>query len=400
MEGKRFLQKIKLQNLLSFGSEGVELELQPLNVLIGPNGSGKSNLIEALSVLAAAPRDLAAPFREGGGVTEWIWKGEKRFPGAILETVIDYPQGSFPLIYRLGLGASAFRLEVIEEALGDASELLAVGIPWKYYIYLPPKKPFLAVRTSKEPGWGKREISFEDIIPGQSILSQRKDADSYPELTFLGQQLGQIAFFREWTLGRSTPPRSQPRADSLGDFLVENASNLALVLNDLQNRPAIWKQVIEKLRLFYEWIEDVTVKIDFGGTVQVRFHERGFDSPIPATRLSDGTLRYLSLLAILLHPDPPPLICLEEPELGLHPDAVRAVGDLLMEASQRTQLIVTTHSTSLVSALTEVPEAIVVCERGLDGTTLRRLEPEKLEEWLEHYSLGDLWSMGQLGGTR
>jgi predicted ATPase len=105
------------------------------------------------------------------------------------------------------------------------------------------------------------------------------------------------------------------------------------------------------------------------------------------------------LLSILCHPKPPPLICIEEPELGLHPDIIPQVAKLLLEASQRTQLVVTTHSEALVSALSEVPEAIIVCERDDNGTQLRRLEPEKLKEWLERYKLGELWSMGEIGGN-
>ena len=118
---------------------------------------------------------------------------------------------------------------------------------------------------------------------------------------------------------------------------------------------------------------------------------------MPATRLSDGSLQYLCLLSVLCHPEPPPLICLEEPEAGLHPDIIPEVAKLLLEASQRTQLVVTTHSDMLVSALSEVPEAIVVCERGEEGTQLRRLEPDKLKEWLERYRLGELWTMGEIG---
>src|SRR5260370_1406959 len=83
-------------------------------------------------------------------------------------------------------------------------------------------------------------------------------------------------------------------------------------------------------------------------------------STISQRRLSDGTLRFLSLLTVLCDPDPAPLICLEEPELGLHPDIIRTIGELLVEASTRTQLIVTTHSSELISALGEVPESVVV----------------------------------------
>ena len=121
---------------------------------------------------------------------------------------------------------------------------------------------------------------------------------------------------------------------------------------------------------------------------------------VPATRLSDGTLRYLSLLAILCHPTPPPVECIEEPELGLHPDILPTIAELLKNASQRTQLIITTRSDALVSALSDTPEAIVVCEPGPDGTQLRRLDRESLSEWLDRYSLGEIWRMGEIGGTR
>jgi predicted ATPase len=157
--------------------------------------------------------------------------------------------------------------------------------------------------------------------------------------------------------------------------------------------------ILEKLRKFYPAVADITMKIH-GGTVQLFVHEQGLGQPVPATRLSDGTLRYLCLLTLLCHPTPPPLVCIEEPELGLHPDILPTVADLLIGASHRTQLIVTTHSDVLVSALTEIPEAVLVCERDETGTRLRRLDPERLKDWLEKYSLGELWRMGELGGTR
>ena len=121
---------------------------------------------------------------------------------------------------------------------------------------------------------------------------------------------------------------------------------------------------------------------------------------MPATRLSDGTMRWMMLLTILLDPEPPALVCLDEPDLGLHPDMMPALADLLLEASERVQLVVTTHSDGLVDAFRERPEYIVVCEKQDGATTLRRLEPEALKEWLKSYSLGELWNSGQIGGRR
>lgn len=85
MEGARFIERLRLKNLLSFGEAGIDLALEPLNVLIGPNGSGKSNLIEALSLLQAAPGDITVPIRQGGGIAEWLWKGAQAPPTAELE---------------------------------------------------------------------------------------------------------------------------------------------------------------------------------------------------------------------------------------------------------------------------------------------------------------------------
>ena len=116
--------------------------------------------------------------------------------------------------------------------------------------------------------------------------------------------------------------------------------------------------------------------------------------------MSDGTLRYLCLLAILCHPNPPPLVCLEEPELGLHPDILPKLADLLREASERCQLIVTTHSDTLVDALTDTPESVVICEKESGQTRMKRLDKEELSHWLEKYRLGELWSSGEIGGNR
>ena len=132
--------------------------------------------------------------------------------------------------------------------------------------------------------------------------------------------------------------------------------------------------------------------------MQVFFTEGDF--VIPATRLSDGTLRYLCLLAILCDPEPPPLICIEEPELGLHPDILPKVADLLKAASEQTQIIVTTHSDILVDAMTDCPETVVVCEKHEGKTEMNRLLPADLAVWLEKYRLGQLWIDGQLGGKR
>jgi predicted ATPase len=169
------------------------------------------------------------------------------------------------------------------------------------------------------------------------------------------------------------------------------------VLNRLERDGNVKRRLLENLRELYDGIEDYDVSVE-GGTVQVFFHESGF--AIPATRLSDGTLRYLCLLAILCHPSPPPLVCIEEPELGLHPDILPTIARLLQEASARTQLVVTTHSDILVDAFSETPESVVVCEKHEGRTSMNRLDSKKLSRWLDKYRLGELWTKGEIGGGR
>jgi hypothetical protein len=170
----------------------------------------------------------------------------------------------------------------------------------------------------------------------------------------------------------------------------EDAANIALVLNDLEHRSNLRRSLVEKLKNADESIEDFSTRV-LGGTIQLFLHYSGLKSPVPATRLSDGTVRYLCLLAVLCHPSPPPLVCLEEPELGLHPDLLPGLADLLVEASHRMQLIVTTHSDVLVDGLTKVPEAVIVCEKRNGQTVMARRTSEELAKWMkEDYGLGQL----------
>ena len=181
------------------------------------------------------------------------------------------------------------------------------------------------------------------------------------------------------------------------DRLEEDFSNLGLFLNKLRRKPKAKNAILEGLRDLYEEFCDFDIIIE-GGTVEVFFTEGEFI--IPATRLSDGTLRYLCLLAILCDPDPPPLVCIEEPELGkLHPNILLEVADRLVDAFERTELIVTTDSDILVDAMSERPDAVIVCEKH-SGRPMERLNEQKLSVWLKKYRLGELWTRGELGGTR
>ena len=401
MEGRRFLESIRLDRILSFGPNDEAFALEPLNVLIGPNASGKSNLIEVLSLLHAAPRDLQVPTREGGGVWEWMWKGDGGYGDAAIEVGVDY--FGPPIRYRLAFRESRGQFSLQEERL-EADGLLRESDDLPVTLYSNRGSGGAAtIKAIPEEGGSvfhaRRQFELDDLKPNQSILSQVKDSRAYPELDFLNDVLERISLYRGWNFGRFSPVRLPQNTDLQQDFLLEDASNLALVLNEMMNRPGLKNDLLERMRGFYPHIDDIHTRL-IGGTVQVFFHESGLSQAIPATRLSDGSLQYLCLLAVLCNPYPRWIICIEEPELGLHPDIVPEVGKLMIEASKRSQIFVTTHSDVLVDALSEVPEAVVVCEKVDGATQLRRLDGESLKPWLEKYRLGELWTSGRFGGNR
>jgi predicted ATPase len=205
-----------------------------------------------------------------------------------------------------------------------------------------------------------------------------------------------MRLFRNWSLGPGAALRKEQSATGRNDFLVDGGENLALVLSKIKAH--VKKELRAGLEQLYEGVIDLDLVVS-EGSVQLFLEEEG-GRQIPATRLSDGSLRYLCLLAILLHPTPPPVVAIEEPELGLHPDVLPYVGELLSTASQRTQLFVTTHSQIIVDALGEQAESVIVCERTDGVSRFQRLNQDHLKEWLEKFSLGQLWSKGEIGGNR
>ena len=395
----RLIKNLYLRNFLGFGAAGVNIELRSLNVIIGPNGSGKSNFIEAIDLIHSTPStsehsSLLAAIRDGGGVRDWLWKGSEELPRATIEAVFERPKGGQPLRYVLAFSEVGQRFEIQDERIESENPFGEHANPYIYYALQNGHGIF---NLSDPDPAKRRRLQREEIDSTASILSQRKDPDSYPELTELGARFAKIRLYRNWRFGRDTPPRLPQKTDLPNNYLSSDANNLALVLNRLGGRPAVKRQILKALRDLYEGIDDFSFHIA-GGTVQIFIHEGS--RAIPATRFSDGTLRYLCLLTILCDPEPPPLICIEEPELGLHPDMLPRLAKLLIEASERAQLIITTHSDMLVDALSDMPEAVLVAERSEQGATLERLNAEKLGPWLDDYRLGQLWIDGKIGGTR
>jgi len=378
------LRQIHIQNLLSFRDN--KIELGNLNVLIGPNGAGKSNLIEIIGLLRACSANFGAYLMQGGGACAWIWKGEAAQFGSL---AVDVNPGPYPLPLNYSIQFASVENAPLVKSEKLVEQPTGTGPRW------------LVDRNAERISYANLFNLPEAMHPAahSPFLSlHRMPADPTP-LTRLAKWLNTIRIYREFSTRRKDPLRQGIVGPEDGSNPDELGHNLALVLhefhinNKLENIERHLQELSDDFR---------SIKPRFrGATWTVILEENGLLDPVPGQRISDGTLKFLCLLAVLLDPDPPPLVCIEEPETGLHPDALPIVGRILLEASERMQLIVTTHSVELVDSLGSVPESILVCEKDVGHSTqLSRLDPDKLKEWLEHYSLGQLWRKGEIGGNR
>jgi predicted ATPase len=391
------IEQLRIKNILSF--RDTNLKLGQLNVLIGPNAVGKSNLIEVVGLLQAAPTGLAAAIMRGGGIRQWLWLGDDLSVTASIECEMRLRSGRQvgPLTYKLQFMGDVNGYAISSEELAKRGEKQTGRYFSRAYAeadvfgQYPQGLEWMA-KAGKIP-------TQMQVQPTESLLSQFKNPADPTPITACGRELAEIQIFREFRTGPRSAMRQGISTDTPKDGLQDGGDNLAMVLQDLSFRD-LSDRINKYLKRFCERFDDVKVDIE-GGLARTYLSEAGLKNKISSSRMSDGTLKFISLLAALFHPKAPPLMCIEEPELGLHPDALQLVAELLMEASESMQLIVTTHSEALVDALTDHPETVLVCERDFDnGTQMKRVPKKKLKLWLERYKLGELWRKGEIGGSR
>lgn len=373
------LKSLQINNLLSFGPNAGSVTLHPLNVLVGPNGSGKSNFLQAIRILQRIPDDVSQFWKTANQPQDWLWRQDSASRLVLACKFFDL--NSYRVEFLHGFGT-----------LYPDSELL-----------INERSSAYINRSGLEYSVG---VSGDMIVSDGKLFDGRKSVFSFYRegVTKFTESLTNIKIYSDRPIGLKTALRVPQGTDTDSAFLSEQFDNLPLVLHELNNRVSVEALLLSHLQKFYPRVSRIYMGL-VGGRAQVFLQEAvgGTTINMPASRLSDGTLSFLCLLTILCHPTPPPLICLEEPELGLHPDALPLIAELLVEASQRTQLVVTTHSDLLVSAIGKRdPEAILVCEHTPEeGTTMTRPNPERLQRWLNEgdESLGDIWLRGAIGGT-
>jgi len=396
---------IKIEGFRSF--KKVELEMPRLAVLIGPNGGGKSNFIDLLMLMAEAAhgqlavgvnrrggfRNIAFGFEPAGEVrVEFSFKG-LRDPASEMEPVpppMGLEKKPFDITYRVALRGLGVNFRVWEEQL--------------HQVPIDPEQITFEIdrdATQTLFRWGIISKEFEERKSVEDVelaISQVKDANKYRPPYAVFQELRQWAFYRDIDTGPESPLR-QPVLIRRETRLVPDGSNLSSAFFTIQQEYSDdWDDILGILKTAYPDFVRLEVRAGGGdGKVHLRWFERPYEKEgLSANLLSDGTLKLFCLIAILKSPIPPPLICIDEPELGLHPDWIKLVAELLQDAAMRTQVIVATHSPHIVAKLD--PEQVIVTEKVDGETHLRQLKTSDLENWLKDFSLAELWLSGEIGG--
>ncbi|MDR1639997.1 MAG: AAA family ATPase [Clostridiales bacterium] len=390
------IKAIKIQNFLSFADVNTEIDIRELNIIIGRNGSGKSSFIEAIDLLRSAPS--ASRFADNirkHDAEEWLYKGySKLVPAKItytLENMYEQSKEDMPeLKYTLSFTSENSQFKLVEEKLSGARKGEKAEKA-ETVIFYDSNNGNPLIRD----GESLVEAVGDSRYKNQSLFSMHRDHLHYPVIASLADELEKIKIYRNWLLGPSSPLHQPQRGDVPGDQLSENLTNLPLVINRLDYL-GLKKTILEDLSMFYKEIEDYSVNID-RGMAKLYFVEE--DMKRSVSLISDGLLQFLCLLSILRNPNPPPVICIEEPETGLHPGILPTIGDIMKEFSltKKCKLIVTTHATDLVDTFTDSPEDVLVAEKDYEGTWIKRLKKEELA--LDENTLGELWGMNLIGGN-
>lgn len=365
-----------------------------LNVIIGPNGSGKSNLLRALSLLQqSANGELAESILRQGGIAPLLWDGQEQKLGWVLRTGPVFPNLesrkealTYELVLRQLGGTSAYRVE--HELLEDKPKKSE------------PRK-FLERRPGHAATFDFQEhqlIAHEGSVPDdQTLLSLVAGPFGNPIVLAFRDRLASWGIYHDLPVDQSAPIR-QPAVARLEKRVAADGQNLIPVLHTLYSSSRSFKDDVDMAMrtAFGDDFEDLTFPPAADQRVQLRLRWRSLKSAQSAADLSDGTIRFLLLLAILANPEPESLIAIDEPEIGLHPGMLPIVAEFAREAARRTQVILTTHSPQFLDAFREEPPTTTVAH-WIDGETrLSVVDGEELARWLEEYSLGALFRSGEL----
>jgi predicted ATPase len=344
--------------------------LDRVNVVLGANGTGKTNLYRSLAMLGDAARGgLARSVAREGGMPSLMWAGEHRKHerhGVIVEVRFD------EFSYRLEMGLvtpiqTVFRLdpEVKEESISFAHGRA---------------KPALLMQRDGATAWmrdedGKRVTYPRELSPSESVLSQLRDRHRYPEVAAVAERFQGWRFYHHFRTDPEAPMR-QPQVGVTTPVLSSSGDDLASALQTVRE--------IGDGKALDDAVADafpggrIHVHVDQMQRVGVQMQMPGIQRPLEATELSDGTLRYLALVAALLTPRPPELMALNEPETSLHPSLLAPLGRLIARVSERAQMFVTTHAAELAEEVARTTSARTIALTLVRGET--QVDGQRLDE--------------------
>jgi len=358
----RTLEKLTIKNFKSIREQ--TLALGRLNVFIGGNGAGKSNLIGAFRFLREiVNQNLASYVGIKGGADTLLYFGKKKSP-----------EMSFFLEFGEWNTANAYSVKL----RGTDDDGLVIGEEMAFYERKRYSKPYVKPVSSFSK---ESKLKTVDHICTRQVM---RDLDSYRVYHFHDTS--------DTAAVKSTGDLEDNRA------LRPQAENLAAFLYWMQQKqPDHFANIQDTLRQIAPFFEEFRLapsKLN-EGKIRLEWKEKGSDAYFNASSLSDGTLRFVCLATLLLQPELPAIVLLDEPELGLHPAAVTLLADLLSSAATRTQVIVATQSVTLVNQFE--PESVWAVDRQDNQSVFRHLSDQDMTTWLDDYGLGELWEKNVLG---
>jgi len=364
----RPIDKITLKGFKSIRSLE-DFELQSVNVLIGANGCGKTNFVSFFKLLREVVEGrLAKTINKAGGADTHLYLG---------------PQVTEKIEAQLEFGINGY--QIVLEPTND-NRLVFDDERIKYN---PSFGSTTSVNRSIESGHSESELKEHAKSGWSSQIAEYVYNSVSSWVVYHFHDTSETAALRRTCSVRDT------------DRLRPNGANLAPFLFWLrEEEPDTYALIRETVQLVAPFFDDFRLKPKKSKddeTVQLEWKQKGSDYPFHPSQLSDGTLRFIALTTALLQPNPPATILIDEPELGLHPYALDMLANLVLQAQDRTQVIVSTQSAPFLNAFE--PEHIVVIERKDGESAFRRLTKDELTEWMtDDYTLSDLWQKNVYGG--
>ena len=368
----------------------LELPVRPFMVLIGANGVGKTSFLDALTLLSAsAAGRLSETLSRFGGVAKLLTRGKCEEIALAVEMEVP---GYEPLRYRLQMEPKGAGFSITQETLTQETLSQQNSNHPRPFFYIDAHHGRVEYYNTETK---RLDVPDWDYNPGETALSQVPKMFRQPEA--LRRVLATVTQYHTLDVGPRAPVKL-PQPVKPADLPGANGEALLPFLYSLResDRPR-FEAVTDALRAAYPDFEELTFPPAAAGMLALSWKDKKFESPIYADELSEGTLRFLWLTALLQSPELSTVTMIDEPEVSLHPELLDLLAQLMREASARTQLIVTTHSDRFVRFLN--PEEVYVMDIGKEGeATITPADTLDLDCWLDEYSLDEVWRMGRMGG--